>query len=50
MISMVFAGIAVDTLGVPIVYKILAGLVLLAGALVTFSKYMTEINTADFEA
>jgi len=50
MISMVFAGIAVDTLGVPIVYKILAGLVLLAGALVTFSKYMKEINTADFDA
>lgn len=50
MISMIFAGIAVDTWGVPIVYKVIAAMVLVAGAFVTFSKYMKEINTADYEA
>jgi MFS family permease len=50
MISMVFVGIAVDSLGVSIVYKVIAALVLVAGALVTFSKYMKEINTADYES
>jgi MFS family permease len=50
MISMVITGIAVDSLGVATAYKILAALVIVAGLLVTFSKYMKEMNTADFEA
>ncbi len=49
MLSMVFAGIAVDTYGVPIVYKVLAAMVLTAGILVTSSKYMKQINTADYQ-
>lgn len=50
MISMVFVGASVDTWGVPMVYKVLAALVLVAGSLVVFSRYMKEINTADYEA
>ncbi|MEY4060384.1 MAG: hypothetical protein RIQ31_46, partial [Actinomycetota bacterium] len=49
MLSMVFAGIAVDTYGVPVVYKVLAAMVLTAGILVTSSKYMKQINTADYQ-
>lgn len=48
MISMIFAGVAVDAFGVQPVYIFLAGVVTLAGLLITFSKYMKEINTADF--
>jgi DHA3 family macrolide efflux protein-like MFS transporter len=48
MISMIFAGVAVDAFGVQPVYMVLAGVVTLAGILITFSKYMKEINTADF--
>ena len=48
MVSMVFAGIAVDAFGVQPVYFALAMLVLAIGAAITFSKYMKEINTADF--
>jgi MFS family permease len=48
MISMIFAGIAVDAFGVQPVYFTLAMAVLVIGALITFSKYMKEINTADF--
>jgi MFS family permease len=48
MISMIFAGVAVDAFGVQPVYMVLAGIVTLAGLLITFSKYMKEINTADF--
>jgi MFS family permease len=50
MISMIFAGVAVDSFGVQPVYMFLAAVVTLAGMLITFSKYMKEINTADFEA
>jgi hypothetical protein len=50
MISMIFAGVAVDAFGVQPVYMVLAGVVTLAGLLITFSKYMKEINTADFDA
>jgi MFS family permease len=50
MISMIFTGIAVDALGVKPVYIFLALFVSVAGLLITFSKYMKEINTADFEA
>lgn len=50
MISMVITGIAVDSLGVATAYKILAALVIAAGLLVTFSKYMKEMNTTDFDA
>lgn len=50
MISMMLVGLAVDGIGVSIVYKVIAATVLIAGALVTFSKYMKEINTADYEA
>lgn len=49
MLSMVFAGLAVDSFGVPIVYKVLAGMVLISGILVTSSKYMKQINTADYD-
>jgi MFS family permease len=48
MISMIFAGVAVDAFGVQPVYMFLAFFVALAGILITFSKYMKEINTADF--
>lgn len=48
MISMIFAGVAVDAFGVQPVYIFLACFVTLAGLLITFSKYMKEINTADF--
>ena len=48
MISMIFAGVAVDAFGVQPVYMFLAVFVALAGILITFSKYMKEINTADF--
>ena len=47
---MIFAGVAVDSFGVQPVYMFLAIVVTLAGLLITFSKYMKEINTADFEA
>ena len=50
MISMIFAGVAVDAFGVQPVYLFLACFVTLAGLLITFSKYMKEINTADFDA
>lgn len=50
MISMIFTGVAVDALGVQPVYIFLALFVSVAGLLITFSKYMKEINTADFEA
>jgi MFS family permease len=50
MVSMIFAGVAVDSFGVQPVYMFLAAVVTLAGMLITFSKYMKEINTADFEA
>lgn len=49
MISMLLVGIAVDEIGVQPVYMILAGLVLTAALLITLSKYMREIDTADFE-
>ncbi|MEN9970164.1 MAG: hypothetical protein RLZZ229_372 [Actinomycetota bacterium] len=48
MISMVFAGIAVDTWGVQPVYIVVATLTVTAGFLVTFNKRMKEINTADY--
>jgi MFS family permease len=48
MISMMLVGLAVDGIGVSIVYKVIAATVLIAGAFVTFSKYMKEINTADY--
>lgn len=48
MVSMILAGIAVDTFGVQPVYIFLAFFVAIAGILITFSKYMKEINTADF--
>ncbi|MEY4262973.1 MAG: hypothetical protein RLY88_681 [Actinomycetota bacterium] len=48
MISMIFAGIAVDAFGVQPVYLTLAMAVLVIGTLITFSKYMKEINSADF--
>ena len=48
MISMIFAGVAVDAFGVQPVYMFLAFFVALAGILITFSKYMKEINTADY--
>lgn len=48
MISMIFAGVAVDAFGVQPVYMFLAVFVTLAGLLITFSKYMKEINTADY--
>ena len=48
MISMIFAGVAVDAFGVQPVYIFLAGVVTLAGLLITFSKYMKEINSADY--
>jgi MFS family permease len=50
MISMIFAGMAVDNFGVQPVYIFLALFVTLSGLLITFSKYMKEINTADFDA
>lgn len=50
MISMIFAGVAVDGFGVQPVYMFLAAVVTVAAMLITFSKYMKEINTADFEA
>ncbi|MEN9955678.1 MAG: hypothetical protein RLY34_485 [Actinomycetota bacterium] len=50
MISMIFAGVAVDSFGVQPVYMFLAAVVTLAGMLITFSKYMKEINTADYAA
>jgi branched-subunit amino acid permease len=49
MISMIFAGVAVDAFGVQPVYLFLACFVTFAGLLITFSKYMKEINTADYE-
>jgi MFS family permease len=49
MISMIFAGVAVDAFGVQPVYLFLACFVTFAGILITFSKYMKEINTADYE-
>ena len=45
---MIFAGVAVDAFGVQPVYIFLAGVVTLAGLLITFSKYMKEINSADY--
>ncbi len=48
MISMVFAGMAVDTWGVQPVYIVAAIATTTAGFLVTFNKRMKEINTADF--
>lgn len=48
MISMIFAGVAVDAFGVQPVYVFLAAVVTLAGLLITLSKYMKEINTADY--
>lgn len=50
MISMVFVGASVDVWGVPMVYKVLAVLVLAAGSFVVFSRYMKEINTADYSS
>lgn len=48
MISMLLTGIAVDSFGVRPVYLVLALAVVTAGILITTSKYMKEINTADF--
>lgn len=48
MVSMIFAGMAVDGFGVQPVYMFLAFVVLAAGLLISFSKYTDEINTADF--
>lgn len=48
MISMIFTGVAVDSFGVQPVYIFLALLVTVSGLLITFSKYMKEINTADY--
>jgi MFS family permease len=48
MITMVFAGMAVDTWGVQPVYMVAAIATTTAGFVVTFNKRMKEINTADF--
>ena len=48
MISMLFTGMAVDGFGVQPVYWFLSFFMLASGMLLTFSKYMREINTADF--
>jgi len=48
MISMVLAGIAVDSFGVMPVYIFLAIATTTAGLIITFNKRMKEINTADF--
>ena len=48
MISMPIAGLAVDSLGVQITFWIIAALVLTSAIFVSSSKYMKEINTADF--
>ncbi len=48
MISMVFAGMAVDAFGVQPVYIVAAVATTTAGFLVTFNKRMKEIDTADF--
>ncbi|MEY4639365.1 MAG: hypothetical protein RLY13_363 [Actinomycetota bacterium] len=50
MISMIFAGMAVDAFGVRPVYLFLSMFMLASALLITFSKYMKEINTADFES
>ena len=50
MISMPIAGLAVDSLGVQITFWIIATLVLTSAIFVSSSKYMKEINTAEFEA
>jgi predicted MFS family arabinose efflux permease len=48
MISMPLVGLAVDSFGVQISFWVIAGLVLTAAILVTSSRHMKEINTADF--
>ena len=48
MISMPIAGLAVDSLGVQITFWIIAALVLTSAIFVSSSKYMKEINTAEF--
>ena len=48
MLTMLLVGIAVDEIGVQPVYMILAGMVLTAALLIALSKYMREIDTADF--
>ena len=45
LISMVAVGTAVDAFGVGIVYMILAAGVLLAGAIVSFNKYIKQMNS-----
>ena len=48
MISMPIAGVAVDTLGVQLTFWIIAALVLTSAILVSTSRHMKEINTAEF--
>ena len=47
MISMVFAGAAVDAFGVQPVYFVIAGLMLLAVSVVAFQPALKELNTHD---
>ncbi|MFM6940108.1 MAG: MFS transporter [Rhodoluna sp.] len=48
MISMPLVGLAVDSFGVQISFWVIAALVLTAAILVTSSRHMKEINTAEF--
>jgi hypothetical protein len=48
MLSMPLVGFAVDSVGVQISFWVVAGLVLTAAILVTTSRHMKEINTAEF--
>jgi len=45
LISMVAVGTAVDALGVGTVYMLLAACVLLAGAIVSFNRYIKQMNS-----
>jgi hypothetical protein len=46
MITMTFAGAAVDAFGVHIMYPVFAGLVLLASVIVTTRKSVKELDKA----
>ena len=48
MISMSLVGWAVDTVGVHIVYPIIAVLVLVSGIFVASSRHLVELNVADY--